>query len=107
MRHSAIQKLGFFLIMHLNFPDYYLGTGLLSVVGPNFASIAAVRYDDDTIKEILWILTRASITYSAVASQMYSSGYCPTEILDDGTTRYLPCRHGWGAILGTCKCMIG
>lgn len=40
----------FFLIMHLNFPDYYLGTGLLSVVGPNFASIAAVRYDDDTIK---------------------------------------------------------
>ncbi|CDH51764.1 purine permease [Lichtheimia corymbifera JMRC:FSU:9682] len=60
--------------------NYYLGTGLLSVVGPNFASIAAV---------------------SAVASQMYSSGYCPTEILDDGTTRYLPCRHGWGAILGT------
>lgn len=30
-------------ISYASLLDYYLGTGLLSVVGPNFASIAAVR----------------------------------------------------------------
>ncbi|KAI7859300.1 permease family-domain-containing protein [Circinella umbellata] len=59
---------------------YYLGTGLLTVVGPNFASIAAV---------------------SAVVSNMYTTGYCETETMDDGTIVHLPCRHAWGAILGT------
>lgn len=61
---------------------YYVGTGLLSVVGPNFASIPAA---------------------SAVIKNMYSTGYCPTQILPDGTTEYLPCPRAWGAILGTCK----
>lgn len=61
---------------------YYLGTGLLSVVGPNFASIPAA---------------------SAVIKNMYSSGYCPTNILEDGTVQNLPCPEAWGAILGTCK----
>ncbi|KAI9499003.1 permease family-domain-containing protein [Zychaea mexicana] len=65
--------------------QYYLGTGLLTVVGPNFAAIAAV---------------------SAVVSNMYTTGYCETATLDDGTTVYLPCRHAWGAILGTCKSMV-
>ncbi|KAI8980999.1 permease family-domain-containing protein [Pilobolus umbonatus] len=59
---------------------YYIGTGLLTVVGPNFASIPAA---------------------SAVIRNMYINGYCPTNILEDGTTQYLPCRQAWGAILGT------
>ncbi|GAN08690.1 purine permease [Mucor ambiguus] len=59
---------------------YYLGTGLLSVVGPNFASIPAA---------------------SAVIKNMYSSGYCPTNVLEDGTVQNLPCPNAWGAILGT------
>lgn len=59
-----------------------MGTGLLSVVGPNFASIPAT---------------------SAVISNMYSNGYCPTSIAEDGTTIHLPCPKAWGAILGTGK----
>ncbi|GAA5805586.1 permease family-domain-containing protein [Helicostylum pulchrum] len=59
---------------------YYIGTGLLCVVGPNFASIPAA---------------------SAVIRNMYSSGYCPTNILEDGTVQNLPCPEAWGAILGT------
>ncbi|KAI9480939.1 MAG: permease family-domain-containing protein [Benjaminiella poitrasii] len=59
---------------------YYLGTGLLSVVGPNFASIPAT---------------------SAVIKNMYSTGYCSTNVLTDGTIEYLPCPRAWGAILGT------
>ncbi|CAO3666804.1 unnamed protein product [Rhizopus stolonifer] len=60
--------------------NYYIGTGLLSVVGPNFASISAA---------------------SAVIKNMYSTGYCPTQTLADGTISYLPCPRAWGAILGT------
>ncbi|KAI8084293.1 permease family-domain-containing protein [Gilbertella persicaria] len=59
---------------------YFLGTGLLSVVGPNFASIPAV---------------------SAVIKNMYSTGYCATNTLADGSIEYLPCPRAWGAILGT------
>ncbi|KAI9260795.1 permease family-domain-containing protein [Sporodiniella umbellata] len=60
--------------------NYYIGTGLLSVVGPNFATISAA---------------------SAVIKNMYSTGYCPTQVLEDGTVSYLPCPKAWGAILGT------
>lgn len=59
-----------------------MGTGLLSVVGPNFASIPAA---------------------SAVIKNMYASGFCPTNVLEDGTIQNLPCPNAWGAILGTCK----
>ncbi|KAF7729357.1 hypothetical protein EC973_004613 [Apophysomyces ossiformis] len=59
---------------------YYIGTGLLSVVGPNFASIPAT---------------------AAVIKNMYASGYCPTQVLPDGTIENLPCPRAWGAILGT------
>ncbi|KAI8379144.1 permease family-domain-containing protein [Radiomyces spectabilis] len=60
--------------------NYYLGTGLLSVVGPNFACIPAT---------------------AAVIKEMYSSGYCPTQTLEDGSLQHLPCPHAWGAVLGT------
>ncbi|KAI9303743.1 permease family-domain-containing protein [Cunninghamella echinulata] len=59
---------------------YFLGSGLLSMIGPNFASIPAC---------------------SAVIKNMYSNGYCPTEILPDGSIKNLPCPKAWGAILGT------
>ncbi|CAO3590376.1 unnamed protein product [Absidia cylindrospora] len=59
---------------------YYLGSGLLSLMGPNFASIPATQ---------------------AVIGEMYTNGFCPTEKAPDGTTQYLPCPHAWGAILGT------
>jgi NCS2 family nucleobase:cation symporter-2 len=61
---------------------FYIGTGLLSVVGPNFASIPAA---------------------SAVIRNMYANGYCPTAVLEGGTIQNLPCPNAWGAILGTCK----
>ncbi|KAI8333638.1 permease family-domain-containing protein [Chlamydoabsidia padenii] len=59
---------------------YYLGSGLLSLMGPNFASIPATQ---------------------AVIGEMYSNGFCPTEQQPDGSLRQLPCPKAWGAILGT------
>ncbi|KAI1074845.1 Xanthine/uracil permease [Whalleya microplaca] len=55
---------------------YYLGTGLISVVGISFSII--------------------SVAEGAFA-QMYANGYCPTAA--DGTQ--LPCPDAYGALLGT------
>ncbi|EAW12001.1 nucleobase:cation symporter-2 family protein [Aspergillus clavatus NRRL 1] len=61
---------------------FFIGTGLISVVGTSFSTI-----------------TVASGTFS----QMYASGYCPV----DGEGNRLPCPKGYGAILGTaCLCSL-
>ncbi|GES64022.1 purine permease [Aspergillus terreus] len=67
--------------LHVTKTRYYIGTGLISVVGTSFATI-----------------TVATGTFE----QMYSTGYCPT----DGDTR-LPCPKGYGALLATsCLCSL-
>ncbi|KAL2217835.1 putative purine permease [Thermoascus aurantiacus ATCC 26904] len=61
---------------------YYIGTGLISVVGTSFATIPVA---------------------TGALSQMYSTGYCP---VDDAGNR-LPCPRGYGAILATaCLCSL-
>jgi len=69
---SAIQITRF----HIYKTPYFLGTGLLSVVGTSFAIIP--------------------VALGGLA-QMYATGYCP--VAADGTK--LPCPQGYGAILGT------
>ncbi|CAL3965149.1 unnamed protein product [Diplocarpon coronariae] len=63
---------------HIYKTPYYIGTGLISVVGTSFA--------------IIPIATNG-------LSQMYANGMCPTAA--DGTK--LPCPDGYGAILGTAS----
>ncbi|KAH8728962.1 xanthine/uracil permease protein-like protein, partial [Phaeosphaeriaceae sp. PMI808] len=58
---------------------YYIGTGLISVVGTSFATIPVA---------------------TGALSQMYATGYCPTS----ATGQKLPCPDGYGAILGTAAC---
>lgn len=58
---------------------YYLGTGLLCVVGTSFATIPVA---------------------TGAFTQMYATGFCPTD--SDGSR--LPCPKGYGAILGTACC---
>lgn len=69
---SAVQITRF----HIYKTNYYIGTGLISVVGTSFATIPVA---------------------TGALAQMYTSGYCPTDA--DGTK--LPCPRGYGAILGT------
>ncbi|PQE31626.1 purine permease protein [Rutstroemia sp. NJR-2017a WRK4] len=71
---SAIQITRF----HIFKTPYYIGTGLISVVGTSFA--------------IIPIATKG-------LSQMYANGMCPTA--EDGTL--LPCPEGYGALLGTAS----
>lgn len=65
--------------LSLTRPSYYIGTGLISVVGISFAIIPVA---------------------SGGFKQMYANGFCPTA--EDGTL--LPCPDAYGAILGTAAC---
>lgn len=61
---------------HIYGTRYYIGTGLVSVVGTSFATIPVA---------------------AGGLAQMYANGYCPSA--PDGSR--LPCPHGYGAVLGT------
>ncbi|TVY49464.1 Purine permease [Lachnellula occidentalis] len=71
---SAVQITRF----HVYKTPYYIGTGLISVVGTSFAIIPVA---------------------SKGLGQMYKNGMCPSTA--DGTP--LPCPEGYGAILGTAS----
>ncbi|XXH05306.1 Protoheme IX farnesyltransferase, mitochondrial [Hypoxylon texense] len=64
---------------HIHGTPYYLGTGLISVVGISFSIIPVAL---------------------GGFAQMYANGFCPTDA--DGTK--LPCPDAYGALLGTAAC---
>jgi xanthine/uracil permease len=67
--------------VHIGKTPFYIGTGLLSVVGPTFDILPiAFNYTD----------------------MRYKNGTCP--IAADGTQ--LPCPDAWGAILGSMLCTV-
>ncbi|PSN69297.1 xanthine/uracil permease protein-like protein [Corynespora cassiicola Philippines] len=61
---------------HIYKTPYYIGTGLISVVGTSFATIPVA---------------------TGALAQMYDTGFCPSDA--DGNR--LPCPDGYGAIIGT------
>ncbi|KAF9535162.1 xanthine/uracil permease [Crepidotus variabilis] len=65
--------------IHL-FRGYYLGTGLITVVGTSFATLS---------------------TANAIFDSMYKDGTCPTTTSADGTTTRGPCPNAYGMVLGT------
>lgn len=67
--------------VHLKGTPFFIGTGLLSVVGPTFDIIP--------------------IAFS-YTSMRYNNGTCP--VAEDGTQ--LPCPDAWGAFLGTMLCTV-
>ncbi|UKZ64926.1 uncharacterized protein TrAtP1_006131 [Trichoderma atroviride] len=62
---------------HIYKTPYYIGTGLISVVGISFSIIPVAQ---------------------GAISQMYANGFCPS----DAAGNPLPCPRGYGALLGTC-----
>ncbi|KAK3689780.1 permease family-domain-containing protein [Podospora appendiculata] len=64
---------------HIYKTPYYIGTGLISVVGISFAIIPVA---------------------SGAFNQMYANGFCPV----GPDNERLPCPDGYGAILGTAAC---
>jgi uracil-xanthine permease len=67
---------------HIWRSPYYIGTGLISVVGTSFATIPVA---------------------TGAFSQMYATGFCPSDA--DGNP--LPCPDGYGALIATsCVCAL-
>ncbi|KAL2862672.1 nucleobase:cation symporter-2 family protein [Aspergillus lucknowensis] len=64
---------------HIYKTPYYIGSGVLSVMGVSFAIISVA---------------------SGAFNQMYSNGFCP--VAEDGTR--LPCPEAYGALIGTSAC---
>lgn len=68
--------------IHIWKTPYYIGTGLISVVGTSFAVIPVA---------------------SGAFTQMYATGFCPSDA--DGNK--LPCPDGYGALIATsCVCAL-
>lgn len=67
--------------VHITKTPFYIGTGLLSVVGPTF-----------DILNIAFVYT----------DMRYANGTCPV----DETGAKLPCPEAWGAMLGTMLCTV-
>ncbi|PPQ94824.1 hypothetical protein CVT25_007461 [Psilocybe cyanescens] len=65
--------------IHL-FRGYYLGTGLITVVGTSFATLS---------------------TANAIFDAMYKDGTCPSTISADGAVIRGPCPDAYGMVLGT------
>ncbi|KAL4245118.1 nucleobase:cation symporter-2 (NCS2) family protein [Abortiporus biennis] len=59
---------------------YFLGTGLISVVGTSFATLS---------------------TANAIFDAMYADGTCPSTVAADGTVTRGPCPDAYGKVLGT------
>lgn len=67
---------------HIPFTQYYIGTGIISVVGTSFATIPVA---------------------TGALDQMYRTGFCPTSAA--GVRQ--ACPDGYGAIIGTaCVCAL-
>ncbi|KAI0311854.1 permease family-domain-containing protein, partial [Amylostereum chailletii] len=62
------------------FGNYYLGTGILSVVGTSFATLS---------------------TANSIFDAMYADGTCPTVTAADGTQSRGACPDAYGMLLGT------
>lgn len=62
------------------FGGYYLGTGLITVVGTSFATLS---------------------TANAIFDAMYTDGTCSSTTADDGTVTRLACPDAYGKVLGT------
>ncbi|KZT57287.1 xanthine/uracil permease [Calocera cornea HHB12733] len=71
------------LVQMSRFPlpgGYYIGTGLITVVGTSFATLS---------------------TAFAIFGTMYANGTCPVTVNADGTTTQGPCPDAYGYLLGT------
>lgn len=81
------------------FRGYYLGTGLISVVGTSFATLStasAVRPFPP-----LWTPRTNRPPFVQIFNAMYANGTCSSTTAADGTVTRDPCPDAYGYVLGT------
>lgn len=81
--------------LHL-FREYYLGTGLISVVGTSFATLS-------TASAVCSVHSRFDSIYLMslqIFNAMYKDGTCPSTTGADGTVTPGACPDAYGKLLG-------
>jgi hypothetical protein len=76
---------------------YYLGTGLLSVVGTSFATLSTATA---VCLPPPFALDIADIEILQIFNVMYSNGTCPSTVGADGTITRGSCPDAYGMVLG-------
>lgn len=79
--------------IHL-FRGYYLGTGLITVVGTSFATLSTAN-----AVSIPALSKETLLITSQIFDAMYKDGTCPSTTTDGQTTRG-PCPDAYGMVLG-------
>lgn len=80
--------------LHL-FKNYYLGTGLISVVGTSFATLSTAN-----AVRVLFSSQTAWLTRQKIFDAMYADGTCPSTTAADGTVTRGACPDAYGMVLG-------
>lgn len=76
--------------------NYYLGTGMLTVVGTSFATLSTAN----SVSIILHSLDSHTLIFQKIFNVMYSNGTCPSTKGQDGTITRLACPDAYGYVLG-------
>jgi hypothetical protein len=92
--YSGILSLVQMSRLHL-FGNYYLGTGLITVVGTSFATLSTAN----AVSLRLGFEMR-SLTSVQIFGAMYADGSCPSTTSSDGTVTRGACPDAYGAVLG-------
>lgn len=81
------------------FGGYYLGTGLLSVVGTSFATLSTANAVS-SLFILKFSMKRSSSRGNQIFDAMYKDGTCPSTVAADGTVTREACPDGYGMVLG-------
>ena len=82
------------------FGGYYLGSGLLAVVGTSFASVSTANAVSPKIHPVVIVFLRAHSPILQVFDKLYADGTCPSTTSEDGTVTREACPEAYGLFLG-------
>ncbi len=80
---------------------YYLGTGLLSVVGTSFATLSTANAVCHSVSALRFVLILWKIF-----NAMYANGTCSSTTASDGTITRNACPDAYGYVLGMFSCTL-
>ncbi len=79
------------------FGNYFIGTGLITVVGTSFATLSTANAVSAGIVSPSYATSFRNVQ---IFNAMYADGTCPSTTAADGTVTRGPCPDAYGKVLG-------
>jgi len=89
------------------FGGYYLGTGLITVVGTSFATLSTANAVRHMLHNVASPVILICILVWQIFNVMYTDGTCPSTVSDTGVVTRGPCPDAYGKVLGRQRCSCG